>query len=134
MNMNTTASPSTLTTTVRAVKQQVRTLQSGGDAVHVEAFGSIALISPRRQAAFECGSAPEHEHCTVDMPGHQHMKPAGDLPAQCVPREHTHHMVPDEHACCMLPEEFPVSLYIDVPVGSGLALPLGDTLTVTISR
>lgn len=131
---------------LRATKQEVRTREFfrglssifpkpvHGEAIHVEAFGSVLINIAHRLSAAQCASLPEHEHCTREMPDHNHERPKGDLPAECPPREHTHEMEPDAVSCCLIPEPFPMSVYFDVPMGYAMALPLGDALILTVRR
>lgn len=106
--------------TLRVMKQSVRTVYppssvvTAGNApppselIHIEAYGTVPIVTAWHLSGTECASRPNHEHSPI-RPG-------------------------DSKSACLIPENFPISLHVDVPPGAFLAQTLGDELVVTITR
>ena len=107
---------------------EIRT--QSGEAQHVEAKGQLVLHRWHRLTGTQCAMLKQHEHCTKDTLGHDHTGEQITV-RDAVDGENLAHLT---GSCCLIVEQFPVSLHFEVPIGDGVVPALGDSITLTIQR
>jgi hypothetical protein len=84
-----------------------------GEEHAIEAKGKISVEIAYQLTGPRCSMISSHNHCTVEMPGHNHE---------------------GGKACCLIPEKFPVTIHFAVPLRDPIIPDLGDNLVITIER